>query len=140
MHLLTNLFRTLFSFRLNMHTYLLTHLLVYVPTDPPENKSTQTHPKINLPIHLGAISFRLTTIFYIYIYYFLYAQSVKTVISRSMTRTTHLPGPQMYLFISLPVHFDAFIPDNCKDLPIHSLNVLHIIYLCMFVLTLQLTT
>ena len=44
-----------------MHTYLLTHLLVYAPTDPPENKSTQTHPKINPPIHLGAISFRLTT-------------------------------------------------------------------------------
>ena len=59
MHLLTHLFSTLLSFRLNMHTYLSTHLLVYVPTDPPENKSTQTHPK--LPIHLGAISFRLTT-------------------------------------------------------------------------------
>jgi len=51
----------LFSFWLNMHTYLSTHLLVCVPTDPPENKYTQTHPKINLPIHLGAISFRLTT-------------------------------------------------------------------------------
>ena len=137
MHLLTNLFTTLFSFRLNMHTYLLTHLLVHVPTDPPENKSTQTHPKKNLPVHLGAISFRLTTKV---VFFFFFAQSMKTVISRSVTRKTHLPGSQMYLFISLPVHFDAFIPDNCKDLPIHSLNVLHIIYLCMFMLTLQLTT
>ncbi|MCB4758571.1 MAG: AMIN domain-containing protein [Sulfurovum sp.] len=40
----------------------------------------------------------------------------------------------------LPVHFDAFIPDNRKVLPIHSPNVLHIIYLSMPMLTLQLTT
>ena len=60
--------------------------------------------------------------------------------SRSVTRKTLLPGSQMYLFINQPVRFDAFIPDNRKDLPIHSPNVLHIIYLSMSMLTLQLTT
>ena len=110
-----------------MHTYLSTHLLVHVPTDPPENKSTQTHPKINLPIHLGAISFRLTTKVFVC---FLRAVNEDSI-SRSMTRKTQLPGSQMYLFINLPVHFDAFIPNNRKDLPIHSPNVLHIIYLSM---------
>ena len=38
MCLLTHLFSPLFSFQLNMHTYLSTHLLVYIPTDPPKNK------------------------------------------------------------------------------------------------------
>ena len=126
MHLLTHLFSTLFSFRLNMYTYLSTHLLVYVPTDPPEYKSTYSSWCYFLPANHEGILF--------------YAQSMRMVISRSMTRKTQLPGSQMYLFINLPVHFDASIPNNRKDLPIHSPNVLHIIYLNVSMLTLQLTT
>ena len=112
-----------------MHTYLSTHLLVYVPTDPPENKSTQTHPKINQPIHLGAISFRLTT---------------KLVLLRPVNEDGYIKvndqEDSATWLINLPVHFDAFIPDNRKVLPMHSPNVLYIIYLSMPMLTLQLTT
>ena len=75
-HLSTHKFSLLISFQLNMHTYLSTHLLVYVPTEPPENKSTclswcfflpaihedsatwttcqQMHPFINLLVHFDA--------------------------------------------------------------------------------------
>ena len=117
-----------------MHTYLSTHLLVYVPTDPPENKSTQTHPKINLPIHLGAISFRLATkvVFLCPVN----EDGYITVNDQENSATWLIDVPVH----QLPVHFDAFIPDNRKVLPMHSPNVLYIIYLSMPMLTLQLTT
>ena len=40
----------------------------------------------------------------------------------------------------LPVHFDAFIPDNLKVQPSHPATVLHSVYLIISMLTLWLTT
>ena len=87
----------------------------------------QTHLKINLPIHLGAISFWLTTKVGCFL---------RPVNEDGYIKVNDQEDSATWLII-VPVH--AFIPDSCKDLSIHSHNVLHIIYLSMSVLTLQLT-
>ena len=113
-HLLTHLFSSLFSFWLICQ-------LIYWSTYPPENKSTCLSWCYFLPAN------------------FFFMLSMSMVVSGWMTTKTQLPGSQIYLFINLPVHFDAFIPDNCKELPIHSPYVLHIMYLIISMLSLWLT-